>query len=87
MKQKMNKFFEYLGFVLEVNCFFWSGWLFSKGIYIKGFFLLLVSLTLAIIVGDLIHRRGISESINPAPDLFKDITKDHCESKDETNNS
>ncbi len=68
----MSKQIEFIGFIIEVNSFFWSGWLYCKGLFLYALILLSFSLTVAFYVGGCIYNRGV-KSITPTPGFFQDI--------------
>jgi len=68
----MSKQIEFIGFIIEVNSFFWSGWLYAKGLLLYALVLLLFSFCVAFYVGGCIYNRGV-KSVTPAPCLFQNI--------------
>ena len=57
---------ERIGFIFEVNGFFWSGFFYCQEMFITSIILLFFSIWLAFYVGTLIYTRG-SNSITPTP--------------------
>ena len=55
---------EQVGFIIEVNSFFFSGVLYAKHLYLYCFPLLGFSFIIALYVGNLIYKRGTKILIN-----------------------
>ena len=82
-KKSLSYIFQGVGFIFEVNGFFWSGYLYTMGYLVYSLILLVISFAIALAVGESIYRSGhktrikILKRVPPTPQFFYKIKNNY----------